>query len=118
MSEDLNFSLDLNGGPQERRKSPRKPLRTAAVLQIGTTQLRARVIDIGQDTVAMSVDQNLPLGTDCVMSFSVRALGRAMRSHRKAGSSMSSLVGLTPSASPLRSSRCSAVKIAVWSIST
>lgn len=66
-------------GGQDRRAHPRKPLRTSAVLTVASRQWPARTVDISKEGLAITVDANLAVGTDCSVSFSLVAGGQSRR---------------------------------------
>ena len=65
-----------HGGP-DRRVHPRRPLRTGAVLTVGSQQLPARTGDISKEGLAVTSDLNLQAGLSCRVSFSLVAGGRS-----------------------------------------
>lgn len=75
MNDDLSFSLDISG--TDRRQTVRKPLRTAAVLEVSGTKMAVRIVDISRGGIGVSVDRSIPLNAPCTVSFSLPCRGKA-----------------------------------------
>lgn len=54
----------------EQRTSPRKPLKTRAVVTFdGAAPLTARTIDVGGNGICLTYQQPMPNGLECELSF-------------------------------------------------
>ncbi len=63
---------------RERRASPRKPLRTQAVVNVAGQQLSARTIDMSREGLSITLDRNLAPGTLCNVAFSLLVDGHSV----------------------------------------